>query len=122
MIQKLKRPYLHKLRIIQIFEGDMIGAYKYLFGRKLMKKLVGEGTIDASAYGSIPGHDSLEAIKVLQYLYDNHRLLKKDLLIIFNDAAGCYDRIRPNQAEICARRVGCPSGMAKTHTKLQLNI
>ena len=45
------------------------------------------------AYDSIPGKDPLEAMQVLQYLYENHRLLKKDLIITFDDAAGCYNRI-----------------------------
>ena len=122
MLQKMKKPYIHKLRIIQIFEGDMNGGMKYLFGRVFMKKLVQDGVIDSNAYGSIPGRDPLEALKVLQYLYDNHRLMKRDLVVIFNDAAGCYDRIRPNQAEICSRRVGCSTSLTKTHTSLQMNM
>ena len=93
MLMKLKKPYVTKLRIIQIFEGDMNGGLKYLFGRELMKRLVKDGVIDAQAYGSVPGRDPLEAMKILQYMYDNHRLMKRDLAVIFNDAAGCYDRI-----------------------------
>ena len=122
MLMKLKRPYVTKLRIIQIFEGDMNGGLKYLFGKELMKLLVKDGVIDAQAYGSVPGRDPLEAMKLLQYMYDNHRLLKKDLAVVFNDAAGCYDRIRANQAEICSRRVGCSTDLAKTHTAIQTNM
>ena len=122
MLQKLSKPYVHKLRIIQIFEGDMNGGFKYLFGKLLMKQLVENGTLNDHAYGSIPGRDTLEALKALQYLYENHRLLKKDMIVIFNDAAGCYDRIRPNQAEICSRRVGCPISLAKTHTRIQTEM
>ena len=58
-------------------------------------------------------------MKLLQLLYDNHRILKKDLIVVFNDAAGCYDRIRPNHAEICAQRIGCNRRIIKTHTKIQ---
>ena len=122
MLQKMKRPYVHKLRIIQIFEGDMNGGFKYLFGRLLMKKLVKDGIIDSNAFGSIPGRDSLEALKVMQYLYENHRIMKKDMVVIFNDAAGCYDRIRPNQAELCSRRVKCSTSLVKTHTRLQMKM
>ena len=122
MLMKMKKPYVTKLRIIQIFEGDMNGGLKYLFGRELMKRLVKDGVIDSQAYGSIPGRDPLEAMKVLQYLYENHRLLKKDLVIIFNDAAGCYDRVRANQAELASRRVGCSTDISKTHTAIQTNM
>ena len=119
MLKKKEKPYINKLRIIQIFEGDMNGALKYLFGRKLMRKMVSDGILDENTYGSIPGKDSLEAMKVLQELYDNHRILKKDLVVVFNDAAGCYDRIRANQAELCSRRVGCSVDVTKTHTNIQ---
>ena len=119
MLKKKEKPYINKLRIIQIFEGDMNGALKYLFGRKLMRKMVNDGILDENTYGSIPGKDSLEAMKVLQELYDNHRILKKDLVVVFNDAAGCYDRIRANQAELCSRRVGCSVDITKTHTNIQ---
>ena len=32
MIQKLSQPYSHKLRIIQLFEGDFNGGLKYILG------------------------------------------------------------------------------------------
>ena len=67
----------------------MNGGFKYIFGRIFMKKLVEDNIIDSNVYGSIPERDPIEALKVLQYLYENHRLMKKDLIIIFNDAAGC---------------------------------
>ena len=34
MLQKLSHPYIHKLRIVQLFEGDMNGFFKYSLGRK----------------------------------------------------------------------------------------
>ena len=61
-------------------------------------------------------------MKALQYLYDNHRLLHKDLIVVFNDAAGCYDRIRPNQAELCRRRLGGNVNVLRTRTKIQNNM
>ena len=115
MLQKLNRPYIHKLRIIQLFEGDFNGGLKYLLGRQMMKHLIKTGVIDEHAYGSIPGMSSQEAMQTLQYIYENHRIMKKDLIALFNDAAGCYDRVRPNQAKICSRRLGCPKSIIKTH-------
>ena len=119
MLQKLQHPYIHKMRIVQLFEGDMNGFLKYSLGRVLMRKLVSDGIVNDTTFGSVPGRNSLEAMKLLQLLYDNHRILKKDLVVVFNDAAGCYDRIRANQAEICARRVGCSTNVIKTHTRIQ---
>ena len=93
MLQKLDKPYIHKLRIIQLFEGDFNGGLKYLLGKRLMEHLVKNGTIDEHAYGSIPGKSSQEAMQTLQFIYENHRIMKRDLVALFNDAAGCYDRV-----------------------------
>ena len=119
MIKKLDQPYINKLRIIQLFEGDFNGGLKYLLGKVFMQKMVREGRIDPNAYGSIPGKDATEAMMALQYVYDNHRILKRDLLVVFNDAAGCYDRVRPNHSELCSLRMGCARSIMKTHTKTQ---
>ena len=119
MIKKLEEPYINKLRIIQLFEGDFNGGLKYLLGKLFMKKLIKEKSIDPSAYGSIPGKDAVEAMMALQYLYDNHRILRKDLIVVFNDAEGCYDRVRPNHSEICSLCLGCSKNIMKTHTATQ---
>ena len=37
MLMKEEIPYIHRLRIIQLYEGDLNGALKLLFGRQLMK-------------------------------------------------------------------------------------
>ena len=42
------------------------------------------------------------------------------MIVVFNNAAGCYNQIGPNQAEICARKlVGCATNILKTRTHLQ---
>lgn len=40
MLQKKKHPYYHKMRIIQLFEGDFNEGLKYLLGRQLMRHIV----------------------------------------------------------------------------------
>lgn len=40
MLQKPKHPYIHKLRIVQLFKGDMNRFLKYSLGRIFMRKLV----------------------------------------------------------------------------------
>lgn len=119
MLLKKKYPYINKLRIIQLFEGDFNGALKYLLGRLMMRHIVKSDEVDVTTFGSIPGRDAIEAMGVLQQLYDNHRLFHRSMVAMFNDAAGCYDRIRVQLAEICLRRLGCPENIAKTHTKAQ---
>ena len=96
MLQKLNRRCNHKLRIIQLFEGDFNGGLKFLLGKKLMKNLIDKGVIDEHAYGSILGRRAQEVMQILQLIFENHRIMKHDLIALFNDASGCNDRMRRN--------------------------
>ena len=122
MLQKRKQPYIHRLRIIQLFEGDFNGGLKYLLGKKLMQHMVTNGLIPNETFGSIPGRNAAETMKLLQLFYENHRILKKDMAIVFNDADGCYDRIRPNMVDITMRRLGLPRSIAAAHTDAQVKM
>jgi hypothetical protein len=93
MLKKDETPFLHRLRITQLFEGDFNGALKYLLGRLLMYHVVKTKQCDEQAFGSIPGRTAHGALITLQLLYDNARVAKRTTSSIFNDAAGCYDRI-----------------------------
>jgi hypothetical protein len=115
MLQKKDKPYIHRLRIIQLFEGDFNGALKYLLGRLLMYHIVKNDECDKQAFGSIPGRTAHDALITLQLLYDNARINKTVIASMFNDAAGCYDRIRPLLSSICMWRVGCPGSVAYCH-------
>ena len=117
MLQKKKQPFSQKLRIIQLFEGDFNGGLKYLLGRKLMWHATEEGIMDTDTYGSRTGRTAPEAVVNLQLIFDDSRLWKKNIGMLFNDADGCYDRIAPLLGEIAVRRIGCPPEIAKTVTE-----
>ena len=82
MIQKKEQPYVQKLRIIQLFKGDMNGGLKFLLGRMLMKHINNERIIDSEIFGSRPGKTGAEALLGLQLLNDSFqrcgRLLRQD--------------------------------------------
>ena len=122
MLQKKDKPFAQKLRIIQLFEGDMNGALKYFMGRMLMRYATSKGILDSEAYGSRLGKTSIEAIMNLHLIFDNHRIWKKNMAMIFNDADGCFDRIPPNLADIALQRLGCPNTISNTHTIIQRRI
>ena len=122
MLQKRNKPFIHRLRIIQLFEGDFNGGLKYLLGKKLMQHMVNNDFIPNETFGGIPGRNATETMKLLQLFYENHRLLKQDMAIVFNDADGCYDRIRPNMVDITMRRLGLPQSIAAAHTDAQVKM
>ena len=96
--------------------------FKYLLGRQLMRHMVDTQQIDITTFGSIPGRDAKEAMKLLDMVMTNHRLMSRTLVTVFNDAAGCFDRIRPNMADLAMRRVGCPKSITNTHSIAQLGM
>ena len=122
MIQKLKKPLLQKLRIVQLFEGDFNAGLKYLIGRKLMRHMNDNKLHDPETFGSRSGKTAPEALLNLQLLFDHCRMWKKPIGCIFNDAIGCYDRIVPILCETSMRKKGCPRGIAKCHTLTQKNM
>ena len=88
---KKKHPYIHRLRIIQLFEGDFNGMLKAILGRKFMRHIVQTDQLDITTFGSIPGRDAKEAMKLLDMIFTNHRLFSRAMVTVFNNAAGCYD-------------------------------
>ena len=96
MLQKKHQPFCSKLRIIQLFEADLNAALKILLGRRLMHTSEKFEINTNETHGSLPGRTTHDALLTARLAADNARLLKHSMLTIFNDAAGCYDRIRPN--------------------------
>ena len=119
MLEKKAKPYSQKLRIIQLFEGDLNGGLKYILGRVLMWHIHEKGIMDDEIYGSRVGKTGAEALISLQLIADYARTWKLNLAVLYNDADGCFDRVPPTLAEIALRRIGCPASIAKTHTEVQ---
>ena len=80
------------------------------------------GAIDDEIFGSRTGKTGDGAILGLQVLSDYSRVWKQNLVILFNDADGCFDQILPVLADIALRRVGTPTTVARAHTELQLKM
>jgi hypothetical protein len=80
-----------------------------------MYHIVKNKECDKQAFGSIPGRTAHDALITLQLLYDNARINKTVIASMFNDAAGCYNRIQPLLSSICMQRVSCPGSIAYCH-------
>ena len=122
MLKKKKHPFTQKLRIIQLFEGDFNGGLKYILGRLLMQHLTKEEVIDTDVYGSVKGKTAIEALLNIQLICDHHRIWKKNLIMLYNDADGCFDRIPPMLAAVALRRVGVPKSITLAHSMIQRNM
>ena len=72
-------PFSQKLRIIQLFEGDLNAGLKYIIGKKLSWHLHDNKALDDEIYGSRKGKTGAEALIYLQLLADHSRIWKKIL-------------------------------------------
>ena len=107
MLQKEFRPYIHRLRIIQLFEADFNAVQKILLARRLMRHTEKKNMNSEQTFGSRPGRRAQDPIMINQFLCDYARLMKTPIVNMFNDADGCYDRIRHNIMAIALRKRGC---------------
>jgi hypothetical protein len=83
MLKKDSVPFLHRLRIIQLFKGDFNGALKYLLGCLLMYHIVNTSQYNNQAFGSIPGKTAHDALITLQLTYDHARVKKTEYGLSF---------------------------------------
>ena len=114
MIQKKPLPYINKLRIVQLYEADYNSYLKYILGRQLIKHSEHHGEIDHQLYAR-RGTSAYEALLTTRIMYDTARLSRTNLVSIFNDLKGNYNRVRPSLNTITTRQMGLPKGPAVCH-------
>ena len=107
------RPWLHRLRIIELFDAQLNAALQIIVGRKMVYNALKRKLLHPAAFGSVPGKTAPSAVlhKLLQI--ENLRLNKKSGALFECDATGCYDRILPSLQGIHTRRLGLSKNTAK---------
>ena len=91
MLLKKDRPYITKMRIIELIEADFNASMKILLSRRLMRHADKSGVNNAQTHGGRQGRSTYDAMIISQLTTDITRLNKSNLLVIFNDAGDCYD-------------------------------
>ena len=103
---KKDKPFITKLRIIELFETDFNSGLKFILGRKLLYHGEDHGINSSQTHGSRPGRAAHDALNITKLTYDIARLDRITMVSIFNDAEGCYDRMRHNLMMITTTRMG----------------
>jgi ribonuclease HI len=93
MLLKDELPFYHRLRIIQLFEGDMNGALQLLFGKRQMQYMEENGLNTEETYGGRKGKGCHQALNRIQYTTLYSRTMRQPLGLIDVDATGCFDRM-----------------------------
>jgi len=117
MLLKNNNPYLDKLRIIQLIETDFNGIIKILINRRLMRHTDSQRTNSNQTYGGRQGHITYDDMIISQLSTDITCLNRSNLLIIFNNADECYDRMCPQLYFLVLRRMSCPKSVVSCYTR-----
>jgi hypothetical protein len=109
-------PRIHRLRIIHLFEADLIFFLKLVqWGHRLVRRSLELDLLHDGQHGSIPCRSALDPIMLTQLTADLCRILKQDLARFDNDATACYDRIIVALGMLAARKCGMPANAIRTH-------
>ena len=107
MLQKEPQaPWIHRLRIIELFNAQVNVGFEIFIGRKMVRKAVERGHLHAASYGSTSGQMASSALLRKILIVDQLRIERIAGGIFDCDATGGYDRILPPLASVHLRNLG----------------
>ena len=101
MLQKeTNAPWIHRLRIIELFDAQVNAGFQIFIGRQMVKKAVTDSRLHEASYGSTPGCMALSALIQKVLIVDQQRIERRSGGIFDCNAPGCYERILPPLAAV----------------------
>jgi exonuclease III len=122
MLLKDELPFIHRLRIIQLFEGDMNGALQLLFGRRQMQYMEKKNLNSDATYGGRKGKGCHQALNRIQYTILYSRTMRQPLGLVDVDATGCFDRMVGRLLSLINQCNGMPQQAASCQAKVLHNM
>ena len=99
-------PWIHRLRIIELFDAQANAGFQIFIGRKLIQQAVSSNSLQMESYGSTPGKTAAGAVIQKMVSLDQLRLERRAGGIFDCDASGCYNRIILPLASVHLRALG----------------
>ena len=99
-------PWIHRLRIIELFDAQANAGFQIFVGRKMMRHAVENNLLCEESFGSTPGKMSSSALVQKIISIDQLRLERRAGGLFDCDASGCYDRIIPPLASVHLQALG----------------
>ena len=99
-------PWIHRLRIIELFDAQANAGFQIFVGRKMMRNAVQNNLLEAESFGSTPGKMATSAVVQKLVSIDQLRIERRAGGIFDCDASGCYDRILPPLASVHLQALG----------------
>ena len=99
-------PWIHRLRIIELFDAQANAGFQIFVGRHLMGHAVKHDLLQDESFGSTPGKMATSAVVQKVLAIDQLRIERRAGGIFDCDASGCYDRILPPLASVHLQALG----------------
>ncbi len=125
-------PWIHRLRIIELFDAQANAGFQIFEGRKLMRHAVNNNLLEAESFGSTPGKMATSALIQKLVSIDQLQIERQAGDIFDCDTSGCYDRILPPLASVHLQALGLHRSIgtllgnlmfqAKRHVKTQHGV
>ena len=112
------RPWVHRFRIIELFDAQVNAGFQIFIGRRMIYNAVDRSLLHDASYGSTPGRTCQEACIQRTLMMDMMRLMRKVGGLFDCDATGCYDRILPAFQSLHTRRMGLSKEISTFVAKL----
>jgi hypothetical protein len=122
MLLKDELPYYHRLRIIQLFEGDLNGALQLLFGRRQMHYMEKQNLNSDATYGGRKGKGCHQALNRIQYTTLYSRTMRQPVGMVDVDATGCFDRMVGRLLSLINQCNGMPQNAAACQAEVLHNM
>ncbi len=100
------QPWIHRLRIIELFDAQVNAGFQLFIGRRMIWEAVVAERLHPASYGSTPGKMAGSAVLQKILSIDQLRIERRGGGIFDCDATGCYDRIIPPFASINLQAMG----------------
>ena len=113
MLPKKNRPFINKLRNIQITEGDYNGALKFIIGRQLRCYGDSNNASSDDTYGGRNKKNCHQMLKMIQLKNEYSRLRFEPQAYLDVDAVGCFDNIATNMIGLAIRKAGGSKELAR---------
>jgi len=126
------QPWIHRLRIIELFDSQVNAGFQIFIGRKMVWEAVRRNQLHPASYGSTPGKMAASAVLQKVLSVDQMRIERRAGGLFDCDATGCYDRILPPLAVLHLQALGLSTSIAvmlarlmfvaKRHVKTQHGV
>ena len=119
MLQKEpKAPWIHRLRIIELFDAQVNAGFQIFIGRRMIRTAVDGGQLHEASHGSTPGQMASSALLQKILMIDQLRVERRAGGIFDCDATGCYNWILPPLASVHLRHLGLSKSISTFLAKM----